>query len=139
MSAENPTIEDLPIDPAFPPETYDRMARLLEVTAVVFFLLALIGFVARLVQDWAMPLSAVIHREPRSWYWTPEAYFSNLFAFNPSSVILLGVAVMMVAVIGRSVISAIGLYRAQENVLASITVSVVTLIAIAFLLARYGP
>lgn len=138
MTGDDPTVLYLRPDHAFRARAYERMARLLEVTVGIFFSLAVIGFIARLVEDWSMPLASVIHREPRSWYWTPEAYFANLFAFNPSAVILLGVAVMMVAVIGRSVISAIELWRAGEQVLGSITVTVVVMILTAFLVARFG-
>ena len=135
---DDPTLDSLPLDPAFPPSTYDRLARLLEVTVVMDFILIVIGFVVRLADDWALSLPTVIHKEPRSWYWTPEAYFSNLFAFNPSAVVLLGVAIMMVAVIGRSVISANGLLRNREWILGAITIGVIALIAFAFLAARYA-
>ena len=138
MSADDPTLDSLPLDPAFPPSTYERLARLLEVTVVVYFILIVIGFVMRLADDWSLSLPTVIHKEPRSWYWTPEAYFSNLFAFNPSAVVLLGVAIMMVAVIGRSVISANGLLRNREWILGAITIGVIALIAFAFLAARYA-
>lgn len=137
VSTQDPTIDSLPLDPAFPPSAYERLARLLEVTVVAYFALIIIGFVFRLARDWSMPISQAIHKEPRSWYWTPEAYFSNLFAFNPSAIILLGVAIMMIAVIGRSVISAAGLLRNREWVLGGVTVGVIGLIAFAFLLARY--
>ena len=138
MSADDPTLDSLPLDPAFPPSTYERLARLLEVTVVMYFILIVIGFIARLSEDWSMAISKVIHKEPRSWYWTPEAYFSNLFAFNPSAVVLLGVAIMMVAVIGRSVISAHGLLKNREWILGAITIGVIALIAFAFLAARYA-
>ena len=138
MNPDDPTLDSLPLDPAFPPSTYERLARLLEVTVVIYFILIVIGFIARLSDDWSMTLAEAISKEPRSWYWTPEAYFSNLFAFNPSAVVLLGVAIMMVAVIGRSVISANGLLRNREWILGAITVGVVALIAFAFLAARYA-
>ena len=133
-----PRVVYLPPDPAFTPKAFDRMARLLEVAVVVFLGLAVVGFVTRLAEDWGMSLPSVIHREPRSWYWTPESYFANLFAFNPSAVVLLGVAVRMAAVIGRSVISAMELWRAGEVTLGAITVSVLALIATAFVLARFA-
>ncbi len=137
MRSDDPNLDSLPLDPAFPPSTYERLARLLEVTVVIYFVLIIIGFVSRLAEDWSMTISQVVHKEPRSWYWTPEAYFSNLFALNPSAIILLGVAIMMVAVIGRSVISATGLLRNREWVLGAVTVGVVGLVAFAFFIARY--
>lgn len=138
MSADPPTLDSLPLDPAFPPSTYERLARLLEITVVIYFILIVIGFIARISEDWSMTIQQSIHKEPRSWYWTPEAYFSNLFAFNPSAVVLLGVAIMMVAVIGRSVISANGLLRNREWILGAITIGVIAMIAFAFLAARYA-
>ena len=124
-------------DPTFTPDACAQVAGFLEGAIVTFFVIFIVGFVDALYQNWFKAIDDVIHVESRSVYWTPEQYFSHLFSFDPRSVILLGVAVMVAAVVVRSGYCARDLYRGKEWIPGTLTVAVIAIIAIAFLAARY--
>ena len=96
-----------------------------------------VGFIGYLSVNWNVSVAKAIKADPKPIYWTPQAYFGHLFGLMPDAFVLLSIAVMVATVFGRSLMSAVDLYKGKERFLAGIVVLVLVVIAGAFLIDRY--
>ncbi|MGP8158719.1 MAG: DUF1634 domain-containing protein [Thermoplasmata archaeon] len=137
MTSKPLGLDDLPIDPSFHPASYGQLARLIQVGVAIFSVLGVVGFIGYLSVNWNVSVAKAIKADPKPIYWTPQAYFGHLFGLMPDAFVLLSIAVMVATVFGRSLMSAVDLYKGKERFLAGIVVLVLVVIAGAFLIDRY--
>lgn len=128
MTAEDPSLALLPIDPTFPPAVYARTSRLLRSGVVGFFLLASAGMIAGLWENPTQTVSSLVTSNPVTEFGSVGTFLSQLFGFAPGAVITLGIFVMVAVTIGRVIYAAVDFYRGRERLLAGLSATVVALL-----------
>lgn len=123
-------MDDLPIDPTFPPKAYERHSNLLRTGVISFFILATAGLIGALIVNPGQTVGELVAFDPRSLYIPPSAFLSSLLALNPSAFILLGIYVMIALTIGRVALAAWDFRRGGERTLMWVSILVVALLLV---------
>lgn len=130
MTGNSDTSHLLPLDPTFPPEAYERVARLLRYGVLGFLVLAGSGIVLQLLLHPSQDLSTVLATNPLHDYSSVGAFFGSLFSGDPAALIILGIYVLVAVTIARVVLATIDLYRGGERALGALSATVVVLLLV---------
>ncbi len=133
MSAGPADVGALPLDPTFPPEAYERTARLLRFGVVGFLILACLGLFLDLVKNPGESVATLLASKPGDTTGSFSAFVGRLAALDPSTIVLVGIAVMVAVTVGRVVYATVDFYRGGERVLATVSAIVVALLLLGLL------